>query len=150
MPKSTTLSPVETRKRWIWKMFEFKIWKKPMLVLNKWYLSKKPLISALIWYPKSGRGIIMRLSRPPALKNKSHFWGFCQGVFKSMLWKCLTWLFKLHKKWMKTILKPYAISQDIWLLKKRQLLIGWLTSSNVLPLFDITEHKAIGYLVFSR
>ena len=28
--------------------------------------------------------------------------------------------------------------------------IGWLTPSNVLPLFDITEHKAIDCLVFSR
>ena len=30
------------------------------------------------------------------------------------------------------------------------VLVGWLTPSNVLPLFDITEHKAIDCLVFSR
>ena len=41
----------------------------------------------------------------------------------SMTWQCLIWLFKLHKKWMETILKPYAISQDIWLLETGQLLI---------------------------
>ena len=38
------------------------------LYWNKRYFSKKPLISALIWHPKSGRGLIMRFSRTPALK----------------------------------------------------------------------------------
>ena len=28
--------------------------------------------------------------------------------------------------------------------------IGWLTPSNVLPIFNITEHKAVACLVFSR
>ena len=30
------------------------------------------------------------------------------------------------------------------------LRIGWLTPSNVLPIFNITEHKAVACLVFSR
>ena len=34
------------------------------LYINKWYTSRKPLISDLIWHPESGRGITRRLSRP--------------------------------------------------------------------------------------
>ena len=51
------------------KTFKLIFWKNHWYYWNKRYLSKKPLISALIWHPESGRGIIMRLPRPPALKK---------------------------------------------------------------------------------
>ena len=39
------------------------------LYWNKWYISRKPLILALIWHPKSGRGIIRRVPHPLAAKS---------------------------------------------------------------------------------
>ena len=57
-------------------MFEFKIWKEPMLVLNKRYINEKPLISAFIWHPESGRGIIRRVPRLLAVKSKGGRGGF--------------------------------------------------------------------------
>jgi hypothetical protein len=51
------------------KRFKLIFWKNHWYYWNKQYLSRKPLISALIWHPKRGRGIIMRLPRPPALKG---------------------------------------------------------------------------------
>ena len=40
-----------------------KILKEPLLVQKKLYTSRKPLVSALIWHPESGRGIIRRAWR---------------------------------------------------------------------------------------
>ena len=37
--------------------------------INKRYISRKPLISALVWHPENRRGIIMRMPRPPELKT---------------------------------------------------------------------------------
>ena len=45
------------------------LWTNHCYYRNKRHLSKKPLISALIWHPESGRGIIMRASRPLAAKS---------------------------------------------------------------------------------
>ena len=50
-------------------MFEFKIWKKPMLVLKQMIHQQKVLDLSFIWHPESGHGIIMRLPGPPALKE---------------------------------------------------------------------------------
>ena len=41
-----------------------RLWKNHCQYWNKRHLSRKPLISALIWHPESGRGIIMRLPHP--------------------------------------------------------------------------------------
>ena len=46
-----------------------KLWKNHCWYWNKRYLSKKPLITALIWHPESGRGIIRRRPRPLAVKS---------------------------------------------------------------------------------
>ena len=41
-------------------MLTSRFWKNQSWYWNKRYLSRKPLISALIWHPESGRGIILR------------------------------------------------------------------------------------------
>ena len=43
-------------------------WKNHCWYWNKPYISRKHCISAFIWHPESGRGIIMRLPPPPAPK----------------------------------------------------------------------------------
>ena len=47
----------------------FKILKEPLLVEKQTIPQQKALDLSFIWHPKSGRGIIMRLPRPPALKQ---------------------------------------------------------------------------------
>ena len=46
------------------KCLSSKFGKNQCFYCNKRYISKKPLISALIWHPESGRGITTRLPRP--------------------------------------------------------------------------------------
>ena len=58
------------------------------LCWNKRYICKKPLISALIWHPESGRGITRRPPRPLAVKSI-----FCWILWprNGFLTLCLLW-----------------------------------------------------------
>ena len=69
-------------------MLTSRLWKNQCWYWKKRYLSRKPLISALIWHPESGLGIIRRLPRPLAVKSI-----FCwilrpRGGFLTL---CLLW-----------------------------------------------------------
>ena len=65
---------------------------------NKQYTSRKPLISALIWHPKSGRGIFRTMTRLLAVKSifcwffmaaRTNFWLLdFHEISRSQFWRC--------------------------------------------------------------
>ena len=63
------MTPVQGVKVYSGKSLSSKIGRNQCLYWTKRYLSRKPLISALIWHSKSGRGFTRRPPRPLAVKS---------------------------------------------------------------------------------